>query len=68
MLRNELRCFGPQGWYRLRRIVKIDCETISLVVIRHIPEDIVVNITEEMNLRLNTPVELSICESRMFVE
>lgn len=68
VLRNEPRRFGPQCRYRLRRIVKVDCEAISLIVIRHIPENIVVDITEEMDLRLNTPIELGICKSRMFVE
>lgn len=68
MLRNELCGLGPQGRNRCRRIIKIDRKAVRLVMVRHVSEDVVIYVAEEMNLGLDSPVELHIRKRRMFIE
>lgn len=68
MFRNELGRFWPERGDRLRCVIEIDCEPVGLIVVCHVAEDIVVNITEEMDLWLYSPVELCVCQSRVLVE
>lgn len=68
MLSDKFGRFGPQRRNRSWRIVEIDSETISLIVVGHESEHIVVDVAEEVHLRLHPPVELRVCKSRMLVE
>lgn len=68
VLRNELAGLGPQGGNRLGRIVEVDCEAICLVVVLHIAEHIVVDVAEEVNFRLDAPIELGVLEGRVLVK
>jgi hypothetical protein len=68
MLCEELDSLGPQAWDTLRRVVQIDSETVGFVVVLHITEDIVIYIAEEVNLGFNSPVVLSMLQSRMLVK
>ena len=60
--------FGPQGRNALRGVVKVDGETIGLVVILHVAENVVINVAEEMDLWLHTPVILHMLKGGMLVE
>ena len=65
---EELLGLGPESWDTLRGVKEVDRETVRDVVVGHVAEDIVVNITEELDLRLDTPVVTVFGESRMLVE
>ena len=68
MPRHKLHGLGPKGSNRLRRIVKVDREAVGLVVVRHVAEDVVIDIAEEMDFGLDAPVELCVFECWVFVE
>lgn len=68
MRREELLRRRPQSWYTLRSIEQVDREAVGLVVILHVPEHIIVNVAEELNLGLDSPVVAGILEGWMFVE
>lgn len=68
MRRQEFEGFWPKGGNRLWCIVKVDGEPICLVVVIHIAEDIVVDITEKMNLGLDTPVVADVFQGRVMIE
>ena len=65
---EEFLGFRPERRYTLRRVVNIDGETISLVVVGHVPEYIIVDRTEEMNLRFHAPVVPIFLQRRVLVE
>lgn len=50
-----LRCW-PKFRDTLGCVEKVDRETVGLVAVLHEPEDIVVNVAEELDLGLNAPV------------
>lgn len=68
MLGEEFRGLGPESWDRFGRIVEVDGKSVGLVVVCHVAEDVVVDVAEEMDLGLYSPVELCVCERRMLVE
>ena len=47
MLGHELQCLRPEGLNGFGRVVDVDDETVRLVIILHVLEDVVVNVTEE---------------------
>ena len=49
-------------------IVEVDVETIRLIVVLHIAEDVVVDVTVKVYFGFNTPVVLDMFEGRMLVE
>lgn len=59
---------GPKLLDTLRRIVDVDRETIGLVVVSHISEDIIIHIAEEIDMWFHTPIVLYIFERGVFVE
>lgn len=68
MLGDELGCFGPQGRDRLRGIVECDGKAVGLIIILHVTEDVVVNVAEEVHIRLDSPVVLRILQGRVLIE
>lgn len=52
----------------MRTVVEVDCEAICLVVVLHEAKDVVVDIAEEVDIGLYTPVVLHVCQSGVFVE
>ena len=58
----------PQACDGFRRVVEIDCKAVCLVVILHESKDIVINVTEEVNLGLDAPIILHIFESWVMSE
>lgn len=60
MLSDEFARLRPEGRNRRRCIVESDREAIGLVVVLHVAEHVVVDIAEEMNLGLDTPVVLHV--------
>ena len=68
MLSNEFCRLGPESRNRLRSIVEVDREAVGFVAVGHEAEYIVINVAEEMHFRLHAPVELYVCERRVFVE
>lgn len=65
---QEFDGLGPERRYGFWRIKKVDVEPIGLVVILHVSEDIVIHITEELNLGFHPPVVLSVLKSGMPVK
>ena len=68
ILCNELLYCRPQSLDRDRRIVDVNDKSISFVVDLHEFEDIVVNVAEELNLGLNSPIPSVFSQSRMPIE
>lgn len=65
---QELASLGPEGLDGLRGIVQIDGETVGLVVVLHIAEDVIVDVAEELDLGLDAPVIAVLLEGRVLVE
>lgn len=49
-------CRWPKVRDTLRCVEKVDREAVGLVAVLHEPEDIVVNVAEELDLGFNAPV------------
>lgn len=65
---QEFECLWPELWNRLRRVVQLNGKAVGLVVVLHEAEDIVVDITEEVHLGLDSPIVLHIRKSWMLVK
>lgn len=65
---EELLGLGPQRRDGCGGIVEVDGESVCLVVVLHVAEDVVVNITEEVDVGLDAPVILGVGEGGVFVE
>jgi hypothetical protein len=65
---KELLCRRPQGWDTLGSIEQINRETISLVAILHEAEDIVIDVTKELDFGLHAPVVAIIFKRWVLVE
>lgn len=68
MFGQELDRLRPQRRDRLRRIVQVDGEAIGLVVILHVGEHVVVDVAEEVNFGLDTPVVAGVRQCGVLVE
>ena len=68
MLCYEFHRLGPQCGNGLRIIVQVDGKAISLVIILHVSEDIVVDVAEEVHFGLHSPIILRILKRRVLVE
>lgn len=68
MLGQELDRLWPESRYAFRRIVEIDGEAVGFVIVLHITKNVVINIAEEVDLRLNAPVPSGISQGRVFVK
>lgn len=68
VLGEELGRFGPQGRDGLRSVIERDGEAVSLVVIVHVTEDIVVDVAEEVHIWFDPPVVLRVLQGRVLVE
>ena len=53
---EEALRLGPQSGDALGRVVNVDGEAIGLVVVLHVAEYVVVDVAEEVHLRLHPPV------------
>lgn len=67
-LGEELDRLGPQGREGLGVVVKVDGEAVRLVVVVHVPEDVVVDVAEEVDVGLDAPVVPGVLERRVLVE
>ena len=65
---EEFERLEPEGGYALGAVVEIYVEAVRLVVVGHVAEDVVVDVAEELDLRLDTPVVLRVLERRVMVE
>ena len=65
---HEFFGFRPECGQALRRIVEVDGEAVGLVVVFHVFEDVVVDVAEEVHLRLHTPVPSCVGERWVLVE
>lgn len=68
MVGEELLSLGPNRRHRLRIVIEINGEAVSLVVVVHISEDIIIDVTEEMDLGFNSPVVACVLQSWVLVE
>jgi hypothetical protein len=58
----------PEGRDAFRGVVEVDVEAVGLVVVRHVAEDVVVDVAEELDLWLHAPVVFCVRERGMVVE
>ena len=65
---EETLSLWPKRRDTLRGVVEVDGEAVGLVAILHVPENIVVNVAEELNVGLNAPVVTVFLKSRVLVE
>lgn len=65
---DEAEGFGPEGRDRFRFVIEIDGEAVSFVVVRHISENIIVDIAKKMYFRLDSPVIPHVLEGRVVVK
>lgn len=65
---EELEGFGPEGGDALGRVVQVDGEAVSLVVVVHVAEDVVVDVAEEVHIGLDAPVVARVLQGWVPVE
>ena len=58
----------PQRRYGRRRIVYINRKPVSFVVVLHVAKDVIVNVAEEMDFRLNAPIIAGVGQRGVAVE
>ena len=58
----------PQRWNRFDILVQAQHKAVLLLVILHVFEWIIVNVTKQLNARLNPPVVLELIHERMSEE
>ena len=68
MSSHEFFGLGPQCRDTFGRIVQVDVEPISLVMIAHPPKDVVVYVAVELYVGFNAPIILHVGQGRVFVE
>lgn len=68
MLRKKLQSLRPKSFNRLGGVINVDNETIALVIIFHVSENIVIDVAEEVDTGFYTPVPTVILERRVVVE
>ena len=65
MILDELLDTIPERWNRLDIFVQADDEAVLLLVVLHELERVVVNVTEELNAWLDSPVPLVVQHERL---
>ena len=55
---DEFHRLGPQGFDGLGGVVEGDGEAVGFVVVAHVAEDVIVDVAEEVHVRLHAPVVL----------
>lgn len=65
---KELGSLGPESRQSLGIIIERDSEAVRLVVVLHVPEYVVVYVTEEVDFRFDAPVPARVLQSRVLVE
>lgn len=65
---EEFLGLGPKRWNTLRSVEKVDGETVCNVVVGHVTENVVIHITEELDLGLDSPVVTVFGKSGVLVE
>lgn len=65
---KELLRLWPESWDTLGSVEKVDGETVCDVAVFYESEHIVVNVTEELNLGLDTPIVTVVLKGRVLIE
>lgn len=65
---KEFGRLWPEGRYRFWCIIKVYVESISLVVVLHISEDVIVDVAIELHFGFNAPIVSYILQGGMVVE
>ena len=68
MVGEELLRLGPESGKALGGVVEVDGVPVGLIVILHPPEDVVVDVAEEVDLGLDAPVIANVFKGRVLVE
>ena len=68
MCGDEFLRLRPQGRNAIRRIVEVDGEAVSFIMVLHPTENVIVDVAEEMDFGLDAPVVADVFESGVFVE
>ena len=68
MRREEFERLEPEGGYALGGVVEVDVEAVGLVVVGHVAENVIVDVAEELDLGLHTPVVFGVRERWVVVE
>lgn len=64
----EFEGFGPEGGDGLRGVVQVDGEAVGLVMVLHVAENVIVDVTEKVDFWFDAPVIADVLEGRMVVE
>lgn len=59
---EEALCFWPERGNRQRSVVQVDSKAVGFIAVLHVPEDVVVNVAEEVDIGLDAPVVIHVCE------
>lgn len=65
---KEALGLGPQARQTFRCVKEVDCESVGLVVVLHVVEDVVVDVAVEFDLGFNSPVVSRVGQGGMLVE
>lgn len=65
---QELERLRPEGGDALRGVVQVDGEAVRFVAVGHVAEHVVVDVAEEVHLRLHSPVIARVGQGRVMVE
>lgn len=65
---QEFQRLGPQGGDTLWGVVEVDGEAVGFVAIGHVAEHVVIDVAEEVDFGLHTPVVARVGEGRVVVE
>lgn len=65
---GEAQGFGPEGGDGFGVVVEVDGEAVGFVVVLHVAENIVIDVAEEVDFGLHSPVVADVFQGRMVVE
>lgn len=65
---KELLRLWPESGDTLGSVEKVDGETVCYVAVLYESEDIIINVTEKLNLGLDTPVVTVVLKGRVLIE
>jgi len=68
MRSEEFERLEPEGGDALGGVVDVDVEAVGLVMVGHVAENVIVDVAEEFDLGLHTPVVFGVCERWVVVE
>ena len=65
---EEFQRLKPERRDGIRGVVEVDVEAVGFIVVGHVAENVIVDVAEEFDLRLDAPVVFCVREGGMMVE